>query len=688
MLAYILAIAVGLGSFGLYMIAFFLPEVHRKNDFIWSGVGLFYALILWVCAGRVTGALLLGEIAGVSLLGWLAWETLTLRRSLTPVGLQTPLTNTIFSKSSPKSQVKPSPDTQETVEVQTPPSVESEAKESPSESSTIEEVTPSSVESEAKESPSESATIKDVTPSSVESEVKPVSDRETTIKDVTKSVAKKSPLQMVTGFFTKKKDATPKTVKKPELTKSSTQKPSQGEPTPTPETPTSEVSPQTPPVVAQKVDLVSEVIIPGELPSEDVAIDAIESSPQETEIPISEPSTGADLTSAGLSESATGADLTDSLFSEASTGAGGALLSETEPGEPAPTSVKENLPPTPVEEGEESLRGEEVRETELPVTPDAVEMPLEGETTSTLEVKAETVETPSPEETPKVTTPISQAVAKQPETTTKVQKKGGFSGIFASLKDRLESFTGKGKSKEKSKKNATPEITPTPEVTSQISNNVDDSFDELDFEEETRKGEVTETPTTEKITNLDTEKETKETLETPMESVSETVAETVSVIPVETLETSGETVTDTVSVIPVETLETSGETVSEKVSATPVETLETSGETVTEKVSATPVETLETSGETVTEKVVVAPVEIVHEEILEEKEGENAIVAEVVNIPTLEIPPLEVAELVSVDVVSAEVSAEKGEVSPTLSQEGEEKKVTEKPSKKNNKKST
>ena len=652
MLAYILAIAVGLGSFGLYMIAFFLPEVHRKNDFIWSGVGLFYALILWVCAGRVTGALLLGEIAGVSLLGWLAWETLTLRRSLTPVGLQTPLTNTIFSKSSPKSQVKPSPDTQETVQVQTAPSLESEAKKSPSESPTIEEVTPSSVESEAKESPSESSTIKDVTPSSVESEVKPVSDRETTIKDVTKSVAKKSPLQMVTGFFTKKKDATPKTVKKPELTKTSTQKPSQGEPTPTPETPTSEVSPQTPPVVAQKVDLVSEVIIPGELPSEDVAIDAIAASPQETEIPISEPSTGADLTSAGLSESATGADLTDSLFSEASTGAGltGEILSETDRGEPAPISVEENLPPTPVEKGEESLRGEEVRETELPVTPDAVEMPLEGETTSTLEVKAETVETPSPEETPKVTTPISQGVAKQPETTTKVKKKGGFSGIFASLKDRLESFTGKGKSKEKSKKNATPEITPTPEVTSQISNNVDDSFDELDFEEETRKGEVTETPTTEKITNLDTEKETKETLETPIESVSETVAETVSVIPAETLETSGETVTDTVS--------------------------------------ATPVETLETSGETVSEKVVVAPVEIVHEEILEEKEGENAIVAEVVNIPTLEIPPLEVAELVSVDVVSAEVSAEKGDVSPTLSQEGEEKKVTEKPSKKNNKKST
>ena len=48
MLAYILALAVGLGSFSIYMAAFFFPEVHRKSDFTWSGVGLFYALIfLW-----------------------------------------------------------------------------------------------------------------------------------------------------------------------------------------------------------------------------------------------------------------------------------------------------------------------------------------------------------------------------------------------------------------------------------------------------------------------------------------------------------------------------------------------------------------------------------------------------------------------------------------------------------------
>ena len=91
MLAYILAFAVGLGSFSIYMAAFFFPEVHRKSDFTWSGVGLFYALILWACAGRITGALLLGQMAGVAMLGWFAWETLTLRRLVTPVAGQTPI---------------------------------------------------------------------------------------------------------------------------------------------------------------------------------------------------------------------------------------------------------------------------------------------------------------------------------------------------------------------------------------------------------------------------------------------------------------------------------------------------------------------------------------------------------------------------------------------------------------------
>jgi Ycf66 protein N-terminus len=95
MLAYFLALVVGLGSFSIYMAAFFFPEVHRKSDFAWSGVGLFYALILWACAGRITGALLLGQMAAVALLGWFAWETLNLRRQVAPIAQQTPIPQSV-----------------------------------------------------------------------------------------------------------------------------------------------------------------------------------------------------------------------------------------------------------------------------------------------------------------------------------------------------------------------------------------------------------------------------------------------------------------------------------------------------------------------------------------------------------------------------------------------------------------
>ncbi len=91
MLAYILALAVLIGSVAIYMAAFFFPEVHRKNDFIWSGVGLFYALVIWIFARRISGGLLLGHIASVTLLYWFGWQTFTLRRQVTPSALQTPV---------------------------------------------------------------------------------------------------------------------------------------------------------------------------------------------------------------------------------------------------------------------------------------------------------------------------------------------------------------------------------------------------------------------------------------------------------------------------------------------------------------------------------------------------------------------------------------------------------------------
>ena len=88
-MAYILALAIGMGSLALYTAAFFFPEVYRKGDFFWSGVGMFYALILWFCAGRITGAVLLGQLAAVTIVLWFGWENLRLRRYLTPVAEQT-----------------------------------------------------------------------------------------------------------------------------------------------------------------------------------------------------------------------------------------------------------------------------------------------------------------------------------------------------------------------------------------------------------------------------------------------------------------------------------------------------------------------------------------------------------------------------------------------------------------------
>lgn len=82
MLVYILAIAIVIGSLGLYLAAFLFPDLHRRDDFLWSGVGLFYALVLWVCAGRITGGVLLGQTASVLLLSWFGWQVMIYRRAI------------------------------------------------------------------------------------------------------------------------------------------------------------------------------------------------------------------------------------------------------------------------------------------------------------------------------------------------------------------------------------------------------------------------------------------------------------------------------------------------------------------------------------------------------------------------------------------------------------------------------
>jgi Ycf66 protein N-terminus len=130
MLAHILAVLVGTGSLGLYIAAFFFPEIHRKQDFIWSGVGFFYALSLWIYARQTTGGVLIGETASVVLLGWFVWQTLKLRRQLVPTNQQTPIPST--SKIQQQLGLKPKAASQPT----TPP------KSKPTATTTNEPVTP------------------------------------------------------------------------------------------------------------------------------------------------------------------------------------------------------------------------------------------------------------------------------------------------------------------------------------------------------------------------------------------------------------------------------------------------------------------------------------------------------------------------------------------------------------------
>ena len=101
MLAYILALAVFIGSFAIYMAAFFFPEVHRKGDIFWSGIGLFYALVLWFCAGRITGAVLLGQTASVALLVWFGWPKYAVTLGSHP----TPTTHSSYCGQRPEKQL-------------------------------------------------------------------------------------------------------------------------------------------------------------------------------------------------------------------------------------------------------------------------------------------------------------------------------------------------------------------------------------------------------------------------------------------------------------------------------------------------------------------------------------------------------------------------------------------------------
>ena len=84
MLAYILGLVVGTSSLLILVKAVLAKDLQKEanlfqTDIFWSGVGLFYGLALWVCAERITGALLLGQIASVCLIGWLVLQVKEMR---------------------------------------------------------------------------------------------------------------------------------------------------------------------------------------------------------------------------------------------------------------------------------------------------------------------------------------------------------------------------------------------------------------------------------------------------------------------------------------------------------------------------------------------------------------------------------------------------------------------------------
>ena len=82
MLSYALAIVVAISSLVLFSTAFLMSKIHRRDDFLWSAVGLFYALVLWYCARNITGAVLLGQAAATALLVSYSWQTIKLRRMI------------------------------------------------------------------------------------------------------------------------------------------------------------------------------------------------------------------------------------------------------------------------------------------------------------------------------------------------------------------------------------------------------------------------------------------------------------------------------------------------------------------------------------------------------------------------------------------------------------------------------
>ena len=140
MLAFILSGAVGLASLLFFFSAFFAPKLHRKDDFLWSGFGFFYASVLWICAQRFSGSILLGQTVAVILILSFAWQTLRLRGTLAKQGLEEIRGFSLLDwlggrfKKSAKSASSPTPAPATTTEAPAPQSETTESSESSAQS--------------------------------------------------------------------------------------------------------------------------------------------------------------------------------------------------------------------------------------------------------------------------------------------------------------------------------------------------------------------------------------------------------------------------------------------------------------------------------------------------------------------------------------------------------------------------
>lgn len=171
MLPYALAIAVGLSSSFLFFTAFFFKDIHRPDDFFWSTIGLFYALVLWFCATGITGAVLLGQLAAVALLTAFIWQTIKLRDALANPEKQANLDNfsvvkflkqrflrsPVLVKPTPQ-ESEPETKTATTETVTPPPQVETKAQE-PETTAIVETPTPKETEALTVPEPAKTSTV-------------------------------------------------------------------------------------------------------------------------------------------------------------------------------------------------------------------------------------------------------------------------------------------------------------------------------------------------------------------------------------------------------------------------------------------------------------------------------------------------------------------------------------------------